>query len=393
MIAASSMIRDLRRSSERRQYERAGEFLYGIDMAQSSQVSYIRALLREYRDLLDQSRKNGGDNGMDIRIISFTDTGEALAQRFAEGLQGETMRCGQPLSLDEWTRQGFEMAEGLIYVGATGIAVRAIAPYVKSKTTDPAVVVVDETGRFAISLLSGHLGGANELTEQVAALCGAIPVITTATDRHGVFAVDSWARMQGCVVENPENIKEISSRLLAGETIRIRSDWMIAGGLPEGIVLTDGPDYDVHLSLQPDAQAVLRIIPQIAVLGIGCKKDISQEAIERVFKKVCTAAGTCEQAVCQVCSIDLKANEQGLIQFCEDHGWTLRTYSAEELRRVDGEFSASAFVQETVGVDNVCERSAVLGSDGGALYLRKYAEDGVTIAVALRPFEPNWIWR
>lgn len=140
---------------------------------------------------------------MNIQLISFTNRGEGLANRLAEGLAGEAMRCGRPLSLDAWTRQSFLHADGLIFVGAAGIAVRAIAPYVKSKAQDPAVVVVDETGRFAISLLSGHLGGANALAQQVARLCGATPVITTATDQNGVFAVDSWAKIQGCMCKIP----------------------------------------------------------------------------------------------------------------------------------------------------------------------------------------------
>lgn len=330
---------------------------------------------------------------MNVRIISFTDTGEALAQHLAEGLQGEAMRCGRPLSLDDWTRQGFETADGLIYVGAAGIAVRAIAPYVRSKIKDPAVVVVDETGQFAISILSGHLGGANELAGRVALLCGAMPVITTATDRHHVFAVDSWARIQGCAVENPEGIREISSRRLAGETITVRSDWPIQDALPEGIVMTRDVDCDVHLSLQPAPQAVLRVVPRIVVLGIGCRKDIGQEAIEQIFREVCAAANLSERAVYRVCSIDRKAGERGLVLFCKEHGWPLVTYSAEELRSVAGEFSASPFVQETVGVDNVCERSAVCGSDGGRLHYRKYAENGVTIAAALRPFHPDWRWQ
>lgn len=361
---------------------------------------------------------------MKVRIISFTDTGEALARDLARDLRGEAMRCGCPLSLDAWTRQGFETAEGLIYVGAAGIAVRAVAPYVRSKTTDPAVVVVDETGRFVISLLSGHLGGANELTERVAALCGGAPVITTATDRHGVFAVDSWARTQGCIAQNPEGIQTISSRLLAGESITMRCDWAIEGEVPEGVILMDesleeilphDPAHaavhadvassqtvnmeeeaigishpDVSVSVRPDPQAILRVIPRIAVIGIGCKRGTRQETIERVFARVCADNDLSVQAVCMVCSIDRKAGELGLVQFCEGHGWTLVTYSAEELRNVAGTFESSAFVQETVGVDNVCERSAVLGSDGGELTIRKATEDGVTMAVALRPFRPNW---
>lgn len=330
---------------------------------------------------------------MTVRLISFTDRGEALANRLAEGLGGEAMRCGRPLSLDAWTAQSFETAEGLIYVGAAGIAVRAIAPYVRSKTQDPAVVVVDETGRFSISLLSGHLGGANELACRAAELCGAVPVITTATDRNGVFAVDSWARMQGCVIENPRRIQEISARLLAGGTVRISSQWPIAGELPKGVLLTGEQDCDVLLTLSRKPWDGLRIIPKIAVLGIGCKKNASQGAIEAAFRTACEKAGIDdENAVKMVCSIDRKAQEPGLLDFCRSHGFPFHTYTAEQLQGVEGSFTSSAFVREITGVDNVCERSAVLGS-GGKLYLKKQTGDGVTMAVALEPFHPDWRWR
>lgn len=329
---------------------------------------------------------------MTVRLISFTDRGEALANRLAEGLGGDAMRCGRPLTLDAWTEQSFRTAEGLIYIGAAGIAVRAIAPYVRSKTQDPAVVVVDETGRFSISLLSGHLGGANELACRVAELCGAVPVITTATDRNGVFAVDSWARMQGCVVENAQRIREISARLLAGGTVRVSSAWPIAGELPKGIQLTGEQDCDVLLTLRRTTWNVLRIIPKIAVLGVGCKKNTSQGTIEAAFRTVCEKANMDEKAIKMVCSIDRKAQEPGLLDFCRSHGFPFHTYTAEQLRAVEGNFSVSAFVREITGVDNVCERSAVLGS-GGTLYIKKYAEDGVTMAVALAPFHPDWRWR
>lgn len=114
--------------------------------------------------------------------LAFTDTGFALAKRLAATLPGSVARCGQDgTSLAEWTGAQFVQSDALIFVGAAGIAVRAIAPHCKSKTTDPAVVVVDECGRFAVPILSGHLGGANDLARAIAAVCGAVPVITTAT--------------------------------------------------------------------------------------------------------------------------------------------------------------------------------------------------------------------
>lgn len=329
---------------------------------------------------------------MNIQLISFTNRGEGLANRLAEGLAGEAMRCGRPLSLDAWTRQSFLHADGLIFVGAAGIAVRAIAPYVKSKAQDPAVVVVDETGRFSISLLSGHLGGANALAQQVARLCGATPVITTATDQNGVFAVDSWAKIQGCMVQNPQRIKHISARLLSGGNIRVCSLWPIEGMPPHGVQLVQNEAPDVLLTINRTEGDVLKIVPRIAVFGVGCKRNAGQAAIEQAFQAICAEANLDEAAVGLVCSIDRKAEEPGLLEFCKAHGLPFETYTAEQLGQAEGSFCSSAFVRETTGVDNVCERSAVLGS-GGTLYVKKHAGSGVTMAVALRPFHPDWRWQ
>ena len=157
---------------------------------------------------------------MTCAYLAFTDTGLALAKRLAAALPGSVARCGQDgTSLAEWTGVQFVQSDALIFVGAAGIAVRAIAPHCKSKTTDPAVVVVDECGRFAVPILSGHLGGANDLARAIAAVCGAVPVITTATDAHGIFAVDEWAKHQNCMVLEPERIKLVSGKLLAGQPV------------------------------------------------------------------------------------------------------------------------------------------------------------------------------
>ena len=159
---------------------------------------------------------------MTCAYLAFTDTGLALAKRLAAALPGSVARCGQDgTSLAEWTGVQFVQSDALIFVGAAGIAVRAIAPHCKSKTTDPAVVVVDECGRFAVPILSGHLGGANDLARTIAAVCGAVPVITTATDAHGIFAVDEWAKHQNCTVLEPERIKLVSGALLAGKTVAL----------------------------------------------------------------------------------------------------------------------------------------------------------------------------
>lgn len=328
---------------------------------------------------------------MIIRLLAFSEKGLSLAQGLASALDGKAQRCNAPLSLADWTARAFAEAEALVFVGAAGIAVRAIAPHVRSKVSDPAVVVVDECGHFAVPILSGHLGGANELARRIARLTGATPVLTTATDANGVFAVDEWARAQGCAVVHPERIVRVSSRLLAGDTVFLRSDWPVQGKPPQNVALADGIPCDFALSIHPvDAQA-LHIVPRIAHLGVGCRRGIAAEALEAALQALLNHSGICEQAIVGACSIDLKQNEPGLLAFCRGHGWQLRTFSAEQLRAAPGEFTPSAFVQSVTGVDNVCERSAVLGS-GGTLYWRKEAGNGVTMALALAPFAPDWRW-
>ena len=329
---------------------------------------------------------------MKLAYLSFTEKGRQLAGRLAAALGGTAQRCGASCSLEAWTAAHFSQSDGLVYVGAAGIAVRAIAPHLKSKTTDPAVVVVDECARYAIPILSGHLGGANDLARAIGRVCGALPVLTTATDVNGVFAVDEWAKRQNCLVLNPERIKTVSAKLLAGGTITVQSSWPIAGQPPRNVCQTEDRGADVLLDIHPGTGEKLHLVPRIAVLGVGCKKNVSFQMLEAALAAFLERTGVCEQAISAVASIDLKKNEPGLLDFCAAHGWPLKTYPAEQLRAVEGQFNPSAFVQGVTGVDNVCERSAVLAS-GGTLCQGKTARDGITMALALAPYQPNWRWQ
>lgn len=307
-----------------------------------------------------------------IFLISFTGRGQDLAERLARALDGRAVRCGQEQSLADWTRENFRTGNALIFVGAAGIAVRAIAPHVRSKSTDPAVVVVDEGGQFTIPILSGHLGGANDLARRIAAVCGAVPVITTATDVNGVFGMDGWAKQQNCAVLNPERIKNVSGALLAGGRVEIATRWPVSGPPPEGVAL--------------------RLVPRIVTLGVGCKRGTPLEALEAAFSALLAREHVAEQAVCRVCSIDLKQGEPGLLAFCQQRSLPFVTFSAQELSAAEGEFPASDFVREVTGVDNICQRAAVLGS-GGSLLGTRYTARGVTMALAEGPFAPDWRWR
>ena len=328
---------------------------------------------------------------MNLQLSAFTDRGMALAESLAEKLGGQAMRCGEPLSLSAWTETHFDDAEALVFVGAAAIAVRAVAPFLRSKTRDPAVVAVDETGTFAVALLSGHLGGANDLCRRVAAITGGTPVITTATDRRGLFPVDQWARTQGLAVGNPGEIKAVSGRILAGETVTLRTDWPIAGEPPPGVVLTEKGEADVAVSFESPEEGTLWLIPRNLSLGVGCRKGAPAAAMEAAFSRLMGELGLPEQAVCRVCTIERKASEPGLQAFCRDRRLPLETFSPEALAALPGDFTASDFVRKTVGVDNVCERAAVLGS-GGSLIAGKHAGQGVTLAIARENITLDWSW-
>lgn len=333
---------------------------------------------------------------MDIAAIAFTQAGLALGRRLQRLLEGDTVSLAaatgeQKVSFRHWTEEHFPVRDALIYIGATGIAVRAVAPFLKSKTCDPAVLVLDDRGRFCIPLVSGHLGGANALARRVAELIDAIPVITTATDNHGVFAIDTWAKAQGFTLENPQGIKTVSSQLLEGKTVRIRCDFPTAGRIPEGLVLVHEKPYDAAITIKPKTnQSTLFLIPPVACVGVGCRKNIALEALEEAYHMLLRKGGIDPAAVCGLYSIDLKAEEPALLALAEKLGLPLITYSAAQLNGVKGNFSASAFVQKTTGTDNVCERSAVLGSGGGRLILKKNAGNGVTMAMAFKDLTIQW---
>ena len=320
-------------------------------------------------------------------FLAFTEKGRTLAKTLSAALGGEVSCTRDGVSLAGWTADAFSSGRALVFVGAVGIAVRAVAPHLRSKTSDPAVVAVDECGRFAVPLLSGHLGGANALAENIAAVCGAEPVITTATDRNRVFAVDEWARIQGLKLRNPERIKRVSAKLLAGETIAVRSAFPIDGAAPAGVVLPESGDADVWVDLRPHDS--LMLVPPVLVLGIGCRRGTEKETLDRRFAAFCAETGVLPEAICAAASIDLKRDEKGLADFCAAHGWPLYFDSAEALAALEGDFTASAFVAQAAGVDNVCERAAVRHARG-KLIIRKHAAEGVTFALAQKELRLDW---
>ena len=345
-----------------------------------------------------------------IASISFTANGSRINKRlhdyFAEAgevcesvaLKRYAEEAGLlPLtvSLKEWCASYFSRADVLIFIGATGIAVRGIAPYVRDKKTDPAVIVIDEQANFVISLLSGHIGGANEMTEKLAGLLGAIPVVTTGTDVNQTFAVDVFARKNGLIIDDMTKAKEAAALLIDKKQVAFTSCQPIKGEIHKKLCKNPaGADLEIAVTVKRDASdKTLRLIPKVLHLGIGCKKNTPVETIEAKVSACMEADGFDWRAVKSVASIDLKKDEAGLIAFCKAHDLPFHVYSSEELKELTGDFTPSRFVGSITGVDNVCERSAVLDAvraekdagkdtEGYEILRRKTAGDGVTVAIA-----------
>lgn len=335
---------------------------------------------------------------MKIWIVSYSATGADTADRIAAGLREEAHNCRcftmekfrlpgfEALASDaaSWAGNGFQAADALIFCCAAGIAVRAIAPHLKSKAHDPAVLVIDELGRFVIPLLSGHLGGANELALRAASLIQATPVLTTATDIHGVFAVDLFAKKNHLWIEDLRLAKKVSASILAGVPVGFTSDIPCAGKLPGGltsgaaqlgIAVTDDP------AAAPYAET-LRLIPRHYVAGIGCRRGKSAAELAAFLGKRLAESNIRLEELRAIASVDLKKDEAGLIELCREKRLEFLTYPAEELAAIGGEFTASEFVRGVVGVESVAERAAVRAS-GGKLVRRKVGEDGMTFALAI----------
>ena len=293
----------------------------------------------------------------------------------------------QPLTAE--VRTAFQTRQCLIFIGAAGIAVRAIAPYIKSKVTDPAVIVIDEKGQFVIPLLSGHIGGANAIAKELAAFLGAEPVLTTATDVNHLFAVDAFAAQQGLCITSMADAKAFAATILETKQAGLYSDFPVEGTLPPSLRKASTGVVGVAVALRDDCrpfQQTVTLQPRIFHIGIGCRAGIHADAVEDAVTVALDMAAVLPSAIRAVHSIDIKAHEAGIIAYCTRHGLPYTTYNVETLNALPGYFTASSFVRRTVGVDNVCERAAVAGSQGGTILLRKQAVHGVTVAIAYEPY-------
>lgn len=289
---------------------------------------------------------------------------------------------------------------GFICIMATGIVVRKIAPYLRGKDVDPAVVVMDDAGKFSISLLSGHLGGANELAERCAFISGARAVITTATDANGLPSFDMLARENGWAIEDLSRVKILNSLLLDDEKIAVVDDTglvrsffhgqgrlqfhdsFVAGLRSEAKGFLFVTNSIIPPQLRSESLLVLR--PKNLVLGIGCNSGTSADEIEGVVISNLKRLFLSSASIAMVASAEAKSREPGLIEAAERFGVPFICYPSEELNLVEAPTPPSAYVMAAIGATGVAEPAAVLASGRGELILKKVKSGNVTLAIALR---------
>ena len=366
---------------------------------------------------------------MKISMISFTAIGSHLAEKLAEELRSsstfEEVSCTdgrhhhkeQEESLQDWTEEHFQQGNGMIFIGACGIAVRSIAPFLKSKTTDPAVLVLDEKGKFVIPILSGHIGEANLLAERIAKLTGGEAVLTTATDVNQLFAVDVFASRNHLEIADMEKAKMLSARLLDQRSVigyipaKIAEEIQIDGKMPHGLqflTMVENPEKRLqkqeqhsfrqvieHPLVSPqvpyfyispyriDELDALQLIPRSLILGIGCRKGKCAQELEAFLMELLKQEKLSLSAFDKITSIDLKKEEPGICELAQKLNLPFETYSADILSVMPGVYEGSAFVKQTTGVDNVCERS-VMAAGADRVLIRKQASNGMTLAVGIR---------
>lgn len=294
------------------------------------------------------------------KFICFTAGGRDLMLRIRQSLSGDCDAKTEKVSaLADWTRENFTEGNILVFIGAMGIAVRAIALFCKDKTTDPGVVVIDEKGSFVIPVLSGHIGGAVEAAGELARIIEAMPVITTATDVRDEFAVDVFAKKNDMAINDMKKAREFAVKLLAGE--------------------------EAEFTVSPRAQKKdgFFLIPRCIVAGMGCRRGKSCDELYDFLVGKMKEKGFDKRSLKALVSIDKKADEQGLIELAERLKMPFLTYSADFLMKQGGNFAHSDLVMETTGADNVCERAvAAYGVD--RMVLGKTSHNGMTLALGIK---------
>jgi cobalt-precorrin 5A hydrolase/precorrin-3B C17-methyltransferase len=321
-----------------------------------------------------------------IGLVAATANGRHRAEHLAWAWEDARLYDGNP---KEALLAAWNECDRLVLFLATGVAVRLVAPLLEDKRRDPGVVCVDDAGRFAVALVGGHEGRANELAGRVADTLGAVPVVTTASDSLGVPALGSLGEKLGFRIEGGSDLAAVGAALVSGEKVRLASErrWPI-GPLPENVVPVEppeefeGPSFLITDKLLDAPRPSVVYRPPSLVVGVGCSRGTSAAEILGLIYSTLREAGLAQKSVAVLTSVDAKSDEAGLLETADALGVPLRFHAAEDLAAVEVP-NPSPVVAGAVGTPSVAE-AAVL-TEGAELVLEKRKSENATAAIGRLP--------
>jgi len=393
------------------------------------------------KEIDDGKIDNEGSNAIDyghyennISIVCPSPKGKEIALKLQKHLKAELYikesyrglneikihRYNEDFKLNEITKEVMKTSKGVIFISSTGIAVRAIAPYLEGKDKDPGVVVVDLSSKYAINILSGHLGGGNELTLKVAQILNVHPIITTATDNLGIIAPDILAKDNDLIIEDLKKAKYIASILVDEKKVKIKDDYnmiKISKGYEKtdelsenciwithdlkvnknhcginnindfdcnNIIIVNNSNDDMQYSIMREElnySKILRLIKKDLVLGIGCRRGTTYEKLYNFINSSLIKYNLDIKAVAAIVSVDVKANEEGIIKFSQKINCPFITFEREQIKTVQDKYQKSEFVLKTLGITGVCEPCVDLA--GAEVVRSKIKHEGMTLAIGV----------
>ena len=333
---------------------------------------------------------------MKVAIISVSDKGKELALTIKKHLDDDSTVIRADLfhkNVKKYLKIAFYEYDAIVAIMASGILIRSIAPYINSKTTDPAVINIDDNGNFVISTLSGHLGGANKLTNKIATLIDATPVITTSSDINNRLGIDVLASDLYLSIDKPKEILFFNKAMLDGQKITLTMknekkyllNYLEKNTLEMDVSLVNCDNVsEDEIKVGLDGHEII-LKEKKMVVGIGCRRGKEYEKINEGFSKSINELNIDASRVNQLASAEIKKDEKGILKLSEKLNIPVNFVDLDRLKLFESQdVQKSEFVKSKFGIYGVCEPSALItaGYDSQLIY-KKTAFDGVTISVAL----------
>jgi len=326
---------------------------------------------------------------MKYAVITFTEKGDKIAEILALSFNIDlySKKKQSDFNFMEISKKVMKSYKGIIFIASTGIAVRAIAPYLKSKDLDPAVLVIDNSCNYVISLLSGHLGGANKLTLEVSRILEAQPIITTATDNLGITAPDMIAKDNGFIIDDLKKAKDIAALLVQGKKVGFLDEKGIMQ-TPTGYsnnlediygLLCVCSSENINTSIVAGITPTLKLIRKSIVLGIGCRKNFSSDKMKQTVLRMLKEYNIDIRAIKYITTVSVKKDEVAIKTLVEYFKCQLKIFTIEDIRPIQHKFCGSDFVEKTIGARAVCEPCVELS--GAKIIKNKMKLEGMTLCI------------